>query len=651
MSFKKITSIILVICFLMSISVYSAFAEDENIEDVFGNRANSYYKIKTNVQLPAKYKTANQKESTKRTPNVLIPKKYTLEDNNSITSIKDQNPYGTCWAFSATACAEASLISSGQIINGQSATKNNLDLSELGLAYYFYHENLDPLGNATGDATILPGGNTNGEFLDAGGNHAFTVWGLASWVASIEDEDLPYPNYDYETQDIDESMENLLSRCANANPYENPVAHLQNSYSIPYDMDNLTTVGNNNAIKEAIMEYGALAFAYTDVYGAKNSDKVTLNEEIASLYSEEYPYYDVFNSTYNSYYTPYSYEDIGAGDYPFGDYCLAPGGHAVTVVGWDDNFPKEHFNFIPAGDGAWLVKNSWGDSWGEEGYFWMSYYEGSLYDDYYGNEVFYVFDFESAEKYDNNYQYDGSGMSASYLECFKNFPFEDGSSIGATYTIKASDQEIIQAVGVGMNSVDTKLSIQLYKNADGDLENFDNEHALLSQPIEKTTSFAGYYTIEIPESQQPVLEKGDTIDVVIQMESENVIDPYIDFTYNPEDYWIHFINDTENDRTYDLTPDFSYKYDAADYEYTYRIKLYTSNIDCAFEAENDGYYSVAYYTEDGKMLSNNSIVQMNENDNILINLQKNEAALVKLFKLDDELKPTGEVTILKNSSL
>ena len=65
--------------------------------------------------------------------------------------------------------------------------------------------------------------------------------------------------------------------------------------------------------------------------------------------------------------------------------------HAVTVVGWDDDYPKE--NFIegrqPPHDGAWIVKNSWGavdeefpnkDEWGIDGtgYFYLSYYDQSL---------------------------------------------------------------------------------------------------------------------------------------------------------------------------------------------------------------------------------------------------------------------------------
>ena len=95
---------------------------------------------------------------------------------------------------------------------------------------------------------------------------------------------------------------------------------------------------DNDLLKWALISYGALAVNYKHVHDSK-----------------------YYNSATHAFYNP------------------EPGhNHAVSLVGWDDNYPKENFAMTPPGNGAWICKNSWGTQWGEEGFFYISYYDASF---------------------------------------------------------------------------------------------------------------------------------------------------------------------------------------------------------------------------------------------------------------------------------
>ncbi len=52
--------------------------------------------------------------------------------------------------------------------------------------------------------------------------------------------------------------------------------------------------------------------------------------------------------------------------------------HDSVIVGWDDDFPKENFNMDLEGDGAFICTNSWGEDFGDQGYFYVSYYDTNI---------------------------------------------------------------------------------------------------------------------------------------------------------------------------------------------------------------------------------------------------------------------------------
>ena len=233
-------------------------------------------------------------------------------------SNRDQNPYGTCWAFASLGLAEFDLINDG------SADKN-IDLSELQLAYFTYNSVLDPLGGTEGDSARYYNENTATPYLNYGGNYEMASRRLAQWYGPVDETVAPYGQADSTiTGGLDES-------CA----YGSTVAHLENAYLINIKK-------NSDAVKRQIMEHGAAGIMYYH-----NEKAMGWNDALG-----RYAYYDT---------------------------DFSGGGHAVMAVGWDDNFSKDNFTRAskPSKDGAWLIRNSWGLY---ANYFWMSYETASLAD-------------------------------------------------------------------------------------------------------------------------------------------------------------------------------------------------------------------------------------------------------------------------------
>ena len=52
--------------------------------------------------------------------------------------------------------------------------------------------------------------------------------------------------------------------------------------------------------------------------------------------------------------------------------------HDVLVLGWDDAYPRENFGIVPKRDGAWICQNTWGEDFGQDGIFYVSYEDANL---------------------------------------------------------------------------------------------------------------------------------------------------------------------------------------------------------------------------------------------------------------------------------
>ena len=129
-------------------------------------------------------------------------------------------------------------------------------------------------------------------------------------------------------------------------------------------------------------------------------------------------------------------------------------GHAVCVVGWDDNYSKFNFATVPAGNGAFLVRNSWGTGWGMSGYFYVSYY-----DRYFGrqNDGAVVFTAEPVTNYRANYGWDELGWCG-------NFGFTGTQTGWMANIFKATTTGFIKAVGFYAAANSNVYEIYVYTN-------------------------------------------------------------------------------------------------------------------------------------------------------------------------------------------
>lgn len=426
---------------------------------------------------------------------------------DNLPVVRDQGSYGVCWSFAAIGAAEASIISKG-------LADSALDLSELQLAYFFYNTVADPLGNTAGDMTQALGN----DYLNVGGNSVFTTFALASWTGVADEAKTPYS-----TASITGTLDSSLA-------YDDAY-HMQNAYWI-----NLST--DVAEVKKMIMKYKAVASAHY-------TDQSTTTGSTACYNPTTFAYY--YNGNYKT-------------------------NHAIVIVGWDDNYSRSNFNASkqPTSDGAWLVRNSWGSTLGDQGYFWISYEDSAFNSDSYSKA--FVFDFESADNYDHNYQYDGASGATGYA-------VTSGGSIANFFTATgntAGTQEEIEAVSFALYDVNVNYSIQIYTDLT-DTTNPTSGTPALTIPKTGSTSYVGYYTIPLEEAV--VVDEGEMFSVVVTLSKNDGGTTYFfgDKSYQ-NDTWIKFTNTTSSGQSFRKYDASSNWYDINQSGVTARIKAFTRDL-------------------------------------------------------------------------
>ena len=159
-------------------------------------------------------------------------------------------------------------------------------------------------------------------------------------------------------------------------------------------------------------------------------------------------------------------------------------GHAVTIVGWDDEFASNDFLGNKA-VGAWIIKNSWGTNWGYDGFGYLSYQHPISFG--------YTFIFNDERGYSDIYQYDFAGESG--------FHTIKSDVVYLKNKFTAKNDEYLSAFSTYFDEP-TNFTASVYLN--GKLVTTQNGY-----------SQKGYYTI--PFANEVSLKKGDVFEVVIKI--------------------------------------------------------------------------------------------------------------------------------------
>ncbi|MGN1468138.1 MAG: X2-like carbohydrate binding domain-containing protein [Ruminococcus sp.] len=511
---------------------------------------------------------------------------YDPRISNSVVTGAYQGEAGTCWAF-----ATKGLIEDNVYLNTGLKYNYSVDAMRYLLSNRLPLMNNDDINKGYYKRTPDGGANFSvaAAYLTIPNNPILNKNNV-NWVSPNLTFDVPYTGLDIK----DDGKNNEGFDSNNYWP-----ENLNTSYGNAYASE--TKYINKEKVKESVLKYGGV---FTGV------------AYIMNLY---------YNYSTSSYYENH---------YGF---CT----HAIEIVGWDDNYPKENFNSNcqPENDGAWLAKDSLAWTNGGNGYTWISYDTYSL--NYIYNYFTVISDTDKLSKNEKVLAYDFMPPEN------KNSVYNVSSPADAVYMANVYDvSDLADEYGeinkVMFYSGDIGSSYKIYiapVNSDGTLPTVSQMGSYLCTG---TIDSEGYRTAYLSEPYE-IPENLDKLAVIVKF-------------YTDSDY---------------ITLYKEKKYDSMDGEYSVWVKpgesyVYYNNqwTDISYGEDMNTYGNFCIrptlvrrtpITEDSTLSANEVkytgepvSVNINLNGNLLYSIEKNGSTILKE---DTDFTRSGNTVTLKKSFL
>ena len=426
--------------------------------------------------------------------NDALPTRYDLREQGLSTTMKNQYYLNSCWAFGTLGSLESNLLVQGNRSTGSLAAASSEatlpDLSERHLGWFALEAQHD--GNQKGEGVTVTVGTENPDwgpiYHITAAEAGQAIAALAAWEGAVDETTAPYQNNEgtldpTKSWDVDEGLRFSSN------------AHLTDAECLPQpvtEADDGTyaySPASVQAVKQALYDEGAVSVSY---YADASSPGQGPDPEYIN---------------YDTWATCVAQVNEGV-EHPEGN-------HTVTIVGWDDAYARDNFNakHLPEGDGAWIVKNSWGTDWGIEntGYFYLSYYDESA-------SEFYRFsgdDGSDGFDYAHNYQYDYQGVGCSLTQPTTTATKRSTASV---FTVEGTQTgaESLDAVSAVTMAPHATVNARVYKLRDDATGPTDG--VLVAQASE-TYANTGYHTLELG-SEAVTFSAGQRFSVVETVTTE-----------------------------------------------------------------------------------------------------------------------------------